>query len=56
LPEDRSKIYVEQFLNQGNSSLAYLIQKTANFIKVQAQRGYGNQADLLDNIAEDKKF
>lgn len=48
------KALIEPYLNQRNSSLAYLIQKSSNFAKIQAQRGYGKtQTDLID-IGEDK--
>jgi hypothetical protein len=52
LPEE--KTYLEQFLNQKNSSLAFLIQKTANFISLEAQRGYGANKNVIESIGEDK--
>lgn len=48
------KSYLESFLNQRDSSLAFLIQKTANFISLEAARGYGNTANDIERIAEDK--
>lgn len=52
LSEDKQ--YLEQFMNEKNSSLAYLVQKTANFISFQAARGYGKNADVVNGIVEDK--
>lgn len=52
LPE--GKKYLKQFLNERNSSLAYLIQRTANFIKYEAARGYGATASTVEAIGEDK--
>lgn len=52
LPEDKQ--YLNQFLNEKNSSLAYLIQKTANFIHYEASRGYGANHNVVERIAEDK--
>jgi truncated hemoglobin YjbI len=52
LPE--GKQYLAQFLNQKNSSLAYLVQRAANFINIQAARGYGDKHNAVDRIVEDK--
>lgn len=45
---------VSSLLNEKNSPLAYLIQKSSNFAKIQAQKGYGADADTLLEIREDK--
>lgn len=45
---------VSSLLNEKNSPLAYLIQKSSNFVKIQAQKGYGADADTLLEIREDK--
>lgn len=45
---------VSSLLNEKNSPLAYLIQKSSNFAEIQAQKGYGADADTLLEIREDK--
>ena len=54
LPEDKQ--YLEQFLNQKDSAMAYLIQKTANFINIEASRGYGKSAAAVEEVTPDKIF
>lgn len=50
---DEDTRILEPFLNEKESSLAYLIQKASNFAKVEAQKGYGQEADKLVDIGVD---
>lgn len=50
----KGKEYLDEFKNQKNSSLAYLIQRTANFVNIEAARGYGVNTRLVERIAEDR--
>lgn len=50
---DEEKGVLEPFLNEKESSLAHLIQKASNFAKVEAQKGYGQEADKLVDIEVD---
>jgi len=51
-----AKAHLQQFLNQSNSALAYLIQRTANFIHFEAARGYGTHTNRVDKIQDDAVF
>lgn len=51
---NEEKGVLEPFLNEKDSSLAYLIQKASNFAKVEAQKGYGQEADKLVDIRVDR--
>lgn len=50
---DEEKGVLKPFLNEKESSLAYLIQRASNFAKVEAQKGYGQESDKLVDIGVD---
>ena len=52
--EEHEKTLVEPFLNEKESPLAYLIQKSSNFAKIQAERWYGERGETLIGIGVDK--
>ena len=52
--KDNERALVEPFLNEKESPLAYLIQKSSNFAKIQAGRWYGSKSNELIEIWEDR--